>query len=66
VCGTSEPLLNKLHPEKIKKLCFPLLTSLFWAGIILSIIPGYRPLLAISGAAIISDLVTVSGRAEYL
>jgi mycofactocin system glycosyltransferase len=55
--GTSEPLLNKLHPEKIKKLCFPLLTSLFWAGIILSIIPGYRPLLAISGAAVIADTI---------
>ena len=55
--GTSEPLLNKLHPEKIKKLCFPLLTSLFWAGIILSIIPGYRPLFAISGAAVVADTI---------
>jgi len=55
--GTSEPLLNKLHPEKIKILCFPLLTSLFWAGIILSIIPGYRPLLVISGAAVVADTI---------
>ncbi|MGB9442366.1 MAG: mycofactocin biosynthesis glycosyltransferase MftF [Desulfobacterales bacterium] len=55
--GTSEPLLNKLHPEKIKKLCFPLMTSLFWAGIILSIIPGYRPLFAISGAAVVADTI---------
>jgi len=55
--GTSEPLLNKLHPEKIKKLCFPLLTSLFWAGIILSMIPGYRPLVVLSAAAVMADSV---------
>ena len=55
--GTSEPLLNKLHPEKIKKLCFPLLTSLFWAAIILSIIPGCLPLIAISAAAVIADTI---------
>lgn len=55
--GTSEPQLNKLHPEKIKKLCFPLLTSLFWAGIILSIIPGYPPLFVISGTAVIADTI---------
>ena len=55
--GTSEPLLNKLHPEKIKKLCFPLLTSLFWASIILSIIPGYPPLFVISGAAVFADTI---------
>ena len=55
--GTSEPQLNKLHPEKIKKLCFPLLTSLFWASIILSIIPGYPPLFVISGAAVVADTI---------
>jgi mycofactocin system glycosyltransferase len=55
--GTSEPLLNKLHPEKIKKMCFPRLTSLFWAGIILSIVPGYRPLLVISAATVIADAI---------
>ena len=53
--GTSEPLLNKLHPEKIKEICFPPLTSLFWVGIIISIISGYRPLLVISAAAIVAD-----------
>ena len=55
--GTSEPLLNKLHPEKVKKLCFPLLTSLFWAGIILSMIPGYRALFAVSGTAVMADTI---------
>ncbi len=55
--GTSEPLLNKLHPEKIKKICFPLLTSLFWSGIILSIIPGYRLLGVVSAGAMIADTI---------
>jgi len=55
--GTSEPLLNKLHPEKVKEICFPPLTSLFWTGILLSLIPGYRFLLVISAAAVIADAV---------
>ena len=55
--GTSEPLLNKLHPEKIKEIYFPPLTSLFWAGIIVSIIFDFRPLLVISAAAIIADAI---------
>ena len=53
--GTSEPLLNKLHPEKIKKLCFPPLTSLFWSSLLLSIIPGFRPLIVVSAGAIVAD-----------
>ena len=53
--GTSEPLLNKLHPEKIKKLCFPPLTSLFWSSLLLSIIPGFRPLVVVSAGAIVAD-----------
>jgi mycofactocin system glycosyltransferase len=55
--GTSEPLLNKLHSEKIKEICFPPLTSLFWASIILSIIPGFRLLLVISAGALIADVI---------
>jgi mycofactocin system glycosyltransferase len=55
--GTSEPLLNKLHPEKIKQMVIPPLALSFWAGIILSVIPGYLPLLVISGVAGIADSV---------
>ena len=55
--GTSEPQLNKLHPEKIKEICIPPLTSLFWASIILSIIPGFRLLLVISAGVLIVDVI---------
>ncbi len=55
--GTSEPLLNKLHPEKVKEICFPPLASLFWAGVIFSIILGYYPLLVISAAAALTDII---------
>ena len=55
--GTSEPLLNKLHPKKIKEICFPPLTSLFWASIILSIISGYRLLLVICAGALMADVI---------
>ena len=55
--GTSEPLLNMLHPEKVKEICFPPLTSLFWASIILSTIPGYRVLTAISLGVFVGDVI---------
>jgi mycofactocin system glycosyltransferase len=55
--GTSEPLLNKLHPEKVKKIWIPYPASLFWAGIVLSMIPGYRPLFVISAAALMADTI---------
>ena len=55
--GTSESLLNKLHPEKIKKLCFPPLTSLFWSSLLISIIPGFRPLVVVSVGAFVADTV---------
>lgn len=53
--GTSEPLLNRLHPEKIKQMVCPPLSAVFWAGIMLSLILNYLPLLGVSGAAVIAD-----------
>jgi mycofactocin system glycosyltransferase len=55
--GTSEPLLNKLHPEKIKTICLPLLTSLFWIGLIMSITLDSFSLFVASGAAVIADII---------
>jgi mycofactocin system glycosyltransferase len=52
--GTSEPLLNRLHPKKIKQIVCPPLAFLFWAGIILSLVLNYLPLLGVSAAAIIT------------
>jgi mycofactocin system glycosyltransferase len=42
--GTSEPLLQNLHPDRIKTLYFPVTESLFWLLAILSI---WMPLLLI-------------------
>jgi mycofactocin system glycosyltransferase len=53
--GTSEPLLNRLHPKKIKQMVCPPLSFVFWAGIMLSLILNYLPLLGVSGAAVIAD-----------
>jgi mycofactocin system glycosyltransferase len=57
--GTSEPLLNKLHPEKVKKIWFPFLASLFWVGIVFSMIPGCRPLFIISATALMADTIKI-------
>ncbi len=53
--GTSEPLLNRLHPEKIKQIVCPPLALVFWAGVILSPVLNYPPLLGVSAAALIAD-----------
>jgi mycofactocin system glycosyltransferase len=55
--GTSEPLLNKLHTEKIKEILLPPLAFSFWAGFILSVVLGYLPLFGISASAAIADAV---------
>jgi mycofactocin system glycosyltransferase len=36
--GTSEPLLNRLYPGKVKKMVFAPLASIFWAGLILAVL----------------------------
>lgn len=40
--GTSEPLLQKLHPEKIKQIRLPLLTLFFWGCLLPGVLAG-RP-----------------------
>jgi hypothetical protein len=53
--GTSEPSLNRLHPDKIKQIVCPPLAVVFWVGMILSLVLGYLPLIGVSAAAIIAD-----------
>jgi len=53
--GTSEPLLNRLHPRKMKQLYCPPPALLFWVGVLLSFFLNYLPLLFVSGAAILAD-----------
>ncbi len=54
--GTSEPILQQLHAEKIKQLVFPPAKGLFLGIVVLSIISGYLPLLALSTGPIIVDI----------
>jgi mycofactocin system glycosyltransferase len=49
--GTSEPMLQRLHPEKSKQLVFAPAASVFWSIVILALIVKSAPLLA-SGAII--------------
>jgi hypothetical protein len=53
--GTSEPLLNRLHPEKIKQMVFPPLALSFWAGIILAVSLGQLFWLLFAAGAFISQ-----------
>lgn len=46
--GTSEPLLQKLHPEKIKQIRLPLPTLFFWASLLLGILAGLPGVTALS------------------
>jgi mycofactocin system glycosyltransferase len=49
--GTSEPMLQQLHPEKRKQLVFAPVASVFWSIVIFALIVKAVPLLA-SGAII--------------
>ncbi|UCD78789.1 MAG: mycofactocin biosynthesis glycosyltransferase MftF [Desulfobacterales bacterium] len=53
--GTSEPLLNRLHPEKIKQMVFPPLALSFWTGIILAVTLAHLLWLVLAGGALITD-----------
>ena len=48
--GTSEPLLQTLHPDRIKTLYLPPAETLFWVALILSLLLRFPLLLLVSGA----------------
>ena len=56
--GTSEPLLQQLHPERSKQMVFPPGESLFWGIAVLAIILKSVPLLALCGIAVFTDVLT--------
>jgi len=60
--GTSEPLLQQLHAEKIKQLLIPPAIGLFLGIVALSFISGYFPLLALSAGLILVDILSKSIR----
>ncbi|MDY7035636.1 MAG: mycofactocin biosynthesis glycosyltransferase MftF [Thermodesulfobacteriota bacterium] len=53
--GTSEPLLQHLHKNRIKHLLLPPAGCLFWGLAILSIIFSYMPLFGLCGIIVIMD-----------
>lgn len=56
--GTSEPLLQQLHPERRKQMVFPPGASLFWGIAILAIIFASFPFLALCGITVLFDALS--------
>ena len=56
--GTSEPLLQQLHSEKIKQLVIPPAKGLFLGIVALTFISGYLPLLVLSAGPILVDILS--------
>ena len=55
--GTSEPLLNRLHPGKVKQMVFAPWASLFWVALILVVLLKSFWLLMFPGAILLSEAV---------
>jgi mycofactocin system glycosyltransferase len=53
--GTSEPLLQKLHKSRGKKMVFPLGSSLFWSMGILALVFKYPIVLSLCAIIVIGD-----------
>jgi mycofactocin system glycosyltransferase len=53
--GTSEPLLQQSHANRIKQFLFPISDATFWALVFLSIISGWLPLLGLGGFVLVTD-----------
>jgi mycofactocin system glycosyltransferase len=60
--GTSEPLLQKFHTERIKQFLFPLPDCTFWGLVFLSIATGWIPLLGLCGLVLLTDSLIKSSR----
>jgi mycofactocin system glycosyltransferase len=59
--GTSEPLLQRFHPKRVKQLTFSLPAILFWGSALVLIIAGWIPLLGLSGITLLADsLITLT------
>jgi len=53
--GTSEPLLQQLHPKKIQQMIFPPAASLFWGFAVLFFMLGNIAMLAFCGIVVLID-----------
>lgn len=55
--GTSEPLLQHLHSDRIKKLILPGVQSLFWCAVALSILLNSLLFLAFAGIVVLAEVM---------
>jgi mycofactocin system glycosyltransferase len=53
--GTSEPMLQQLHPERIKQMPFPLGGAAFWGIVALALFSAFIPLLGLAGVVLLAD-----------
>jgi len=53
--GTSEPILQELHPDNIKKLELPIWSLVFWIAIVLAVILGSILPFSVSVAAVVVE-----------
>lgn len=56
--GTSEPLLQRLHPDRKKEMVFPVGASVFWGVVILAAVSGLLSLLILCVITIFTDALT--------
>ena len=56
--GTSEPLLQRSHPRRIKQFVISPAAFIFWALVLLSIASGWMPLLGLCGVILFTDSLT--------
>jgi mycofactocin system glycosyltransferase len=53
--GTSEPMLQQLHPERIKQIPFPLGGAAFWGIVALALFSAFMPLVGLAGLILLAD-----------
>jgi mycofactocin system glycosyltransferase len=53
--GTSEPLLQRSHPRRIKQFVISPVAFIFWALVLLSIASGWMPLFGLCGAILLTE-----------
>ncbi len=56
--GTSEPFLQKKHPDRVKKMFYMPLTVLLWGIVLLTLLTGWYPLFGLCVIILITDTHT--------
>jgi mycofactocin system glycosyltransferase len=64
--GTSEPLLQKMHPDKVKNMVFPPSKTAFWLLALLAMITGRPEPLALGGLIVVADALRAVVRHRHL